>query len=181
MTRSSVNTPRELGENIVIAATDFEESLAKYLEAEAEKIRALSGSFDKAYNATSGYDIKKMDDLFNETLASLHSIKRTILENMVLGSTLMNTPDETISSEPEKKTEVPHNEEKDTEADSVPSFIDSLPELENVLKELNIDSLFSSENLSSAKDVFNQLTQNLDLSSLDFSELSEGMNIFNNK
>ena len=174
-----INDTSKLGEDIVESAKRFEESLAKFLEAEAEKVRALSRAFDSNSDSTTKYDLNDMNTIFMNTLDSIHLIKKSIFENMMFGSNLMN------SNNTEEHIPKDFNDEMDT---SNPTKIHPEEDFayekkhhieENIINEneiphnnLNIEDLFSSENYSNTKELFAKLTGGVNLDSIDLDSLN---------
>jgi len=173
------NNIGKLGEDIVESAKRFEESLARFLEAEAEKVRALSKAFDSNSDSTTKYDLNDMNSIFTDTLDSIHLIKKSILENMVFGSNLMN------SNTTEEHIPKDFNDEMDTSnpMKSYPkedfSYEKNHHIEENIINEdeiphnnLNIENLFSSENYSNTKELFAKLTGGVNLDSIDLDSIN---------
>ncbi|MCM1989866.1 hypothetical protein [Oceanirhabdus seepicola] len=184
------NNTGKLGEDIVESAKRFEESLAKFLEAEAEKVRALSRAFDSNSDSTTKYDLNDMNTIFSDTLDSIHLIKKSILENMVFGSNLMN------SNNTEEHIPKDFNDEMDTSAPvkihPEENFVyekkhhieeNIMNENESPHNNLNIESLFSSENYSDTKELFAKLTggvnlDTIDLDSINMEDISKVLDMF---
>ncbi len=177
-----INNTSKLGEDIIESAKKFEESLAKFLEAEAEKVRALSRAFDSNSDSTSKYDLNDMNTIFTDTLDSIHLIKKSIFQNMMFGSTLMNSnnTEEHIPKDNTDEMDTPNPmktyPEEDFECDKkYHTEENTINENEIPHNNSNINNLFSSENYSDAKELFAKLTggANLDSINLDYINLED--------
>ncbi|WBW98268.1 hypothetical protein [Oceanirhabdus sp. W0125-5] len=174
-----INNESKLGQDIVESAKRFEESLAKFLEAEAEKVRALTRAFDSNLDTTTKYDLNEMNAIFKDTLDSIHLIKKSILENMVFGSTLMssNNTEKHIPKDFKEEITVSKPKTNDYEKDDYNKKTHQVEE--NIINDdepphnnFNIENLFSSENYSEAKELFAHLTGGVDLDSLDLDSIN---------
>ena len=190
MGNNPINNTSKLGSDIVESARRFEESLAKFLEAESEKVRALSRAFDSNSDSTTKYDLNDMNTIFTDTLDSIHLIKKSILENMVFGNNLMNSNnteehipkdfnDEMDASNPMKM----HPKEDFTYEKKHPIEQNIINENEIPHNNLNIEDLFSSENYSDTKELFAKLTgginlDSIDLDSINLEDISKVLNMF---
>lgn len=173
------NNTSKLGEDIIESAKMFEESLAKFLEAEAEKVRALSKAFDSNLDSVTSYDFNDMNTIFTDTLDSIHLIKKSIFENMVFGSNLMNSDvtEEHIPRHIKDELDATISMNRDYEEEQTNEEMHHVEE--NIINEneiphnnLNIESLFSSENYSNTKELFAKLTGGVNLDSIDLDSIN---------